>query len=54
MLAVSPMIELASVTKQFDGKRDVVALDHVTLMIPRGEMPAPNNPDRRRRNVVIR
>ena len=32
------MIELRSVTKQFAGKRDVVALDHVTLAIPRGEM----------------
>jgi len=32
------MIELRSVTKQFAGKRDVVALDHVSLAIPRGEM----------------
>jgi putative ABC transport system ATP-binding protein len=32
------MIELRQVTKQFDGKRDVVALDGVTLAIPRGEM----------------
>ena len=34
------MIELRSVTKQFAGKRDVVALDHVSLAIPRGEMVA--------------
>src|SRR3954464_1230954 len=32
------MIELAAVTKQFAGKRDVVALDAVSLAIPRGEM----------------
>ncbi|HXI29101.1 MAG TPA: ABC transporter ATP-binding protein [Vicinamibacterales bacterium] len=32
------MIELRSVTKQFAGKRDVIALDHVSLAIPRGEM----------------
>ena len=34
------MIELRSVTKQFAGKRDVIALDHVSLAIPRGEMVA--------------
>jgi putative ABC transport system ATP-binding protein len=32
------MIELRDVTRQFAGKRDVVALDHVSLAIPRGEM----------------
>src|SRR5437773_237919 len=32
------MIELTDVTKQFDGKRRVVALDHVSLTIPHGEM----------------
>ena len=32
------MIQLASVSKQFEGKRDVTALDHVSLAIPRGEM----------------
>jgi putative ABC transport system ATP-binding protein len=32
------MIELRQVSKQFAGKRDVVALDDVTLDIPRGEM----------------
>src|SRR5712692_7974527 len=32
------MIELADVTKQFDGKRNVIALDAVSLAIPRGEM----------------
>src|SRR3954466_13498524 len=34
------MIELRGVTKQFAGKRDVVALDAVSLVIPRGEMVA--------------
>jgi putative ABC transport system ATP-binding protein len=33
-----PVIELMAVTKQFDGKRRVVALDHVTLAIDRGDM----------------
>jgi len=33
-----PMIALDHVTKQFSGKRDVIALDAVTLTIPRGEM----------------
>jgi putative ABC transport system ATP-binding protein len=37
-VATSTMIELREVTKQFAGKRDVVALDAVTLAIPRGEM----------------
>jgi putative ABC transport system ATP-binding protein len=32
------MIQLDRVTKQFAGKRDVVALHDVTLAIPRGEM----------------
>jgi len=32
------MIELAGVTKRFAGKRDVVALDAISLTIPRGEM----------------
>src|SRR5215470_6503502 len=34
------MIELQRVTKQFTGKRNVVALDDVSLVIPRGEMVA--------------
>ena len=34
------MIELHQVTKQFAGKRDVVALDAVSLVVPRGEMVA--------------
>ena len=34
------MIELRGVTKHFAGKRDVVALDAVSLAIPRGEMVA--------------
>jgi putative ABC transport system ATP-binding protein len=37
-VAASTMIELRAVTKQFAGKRDVVALDDVTLAIARGEM----------------
>src|SRR5215203_4278062 len=32
------IIELHQVTKQFAGKRDVVALDAVSLTMPRGEM----------------
>jgi putative ABC transport system ATP-binding protein len=36
--AAPTMIELRQVSKQFAGKRDVVALDAVTLDIPRGEM----------------
>jgi putative ABC transport system ATP-binding protein len=39
-VGASTMIELRQVTKQFAGKRDVVALDAVTLGIPRGEMVA--------------
>jgi putative ABC transport system ATP-binding protein len=35
---MAAMIDLDAVTKQFSGKRDVVALDNVTLAIPRGEM----------------
>ena len=37
-VAASTMIELRDVTKQFTGKRNVVALDAVSLAIPRGEM----------------
>jgi len=37
-IAASAMIELRDVTKQFTGKRNVVALDGVSLAIPRGEM----------------
>lgn len=32
------MIQLSNVTKQFDGKRNVVALDQVSLAIERGEL----------------
>ena len=32
------MIQLASVSKQFEGKRHVTALDNLSLTIPRGEM----------------
>src|SRR5258705_9531140 len=35
---MAAMIDLDAVTKQFAGKHDVVALDNVTLAIPRGEM----------------
>ena len=35
---MAAMIDLDAVTKQFAGKRDVIALDDVTLAIPRGEM----------------
>src|SRR3954447_22911152 len=35
---MSTMIELAAVTKQFAGKRDVSALDSLTLSIPKGEL----------------
>src|SRR5471032_1640712 len=35
---MAAMIDLDAVTKQFAGKRDVVALDAVSLSIPRGEM----------------
>ena len=35
---MAAMIALDGVTKQFAGKRDVVALDAVSLAIPRGEM----------------
>src|SRR5262245_24077043 len=37
--AVAPaMVELDHVSKEFQGKRQVVALDDVSLVIPRGEM----------------
>ena len=35
---MTAMIDLDAVTKQFAGKRDVIALDALTLAIPRGEM----------------
>ena len=35
---MAAMIDLDAVTKQFAGKRDVVALDAVSLTIPKGEM----------------
>jgi putative ABC transport system ATP-binding protein len=35
---MAAMIELDAVTRQFAGKRDVVALDTLSLSIPRGEM----------------
>jgi putative ABC transport system ATP-binding protein len=35
---MAAMIELDAVTKQFASKRDVIALDAVSLAIPRGEM----------------
>ena len=35
---MAAMINLDAVTKRFAGKRDVIALDAVTLSIPRGEM----------------
>jgi putative ABC transport system ATP-binding protein len=38
IVAAATMIELDRVTKRFAGKRDVVALDDVSLAIPRGEM----------------
>ena len=34
------MIELANVTKQFEGNRSVTALDAINLVIPRGELVA--------------
>src|SRR5919112_784451 len=37
-VVASTMIELGDVTKRFAGKREVVALDAVSLTIPRGEM----------------
>jgi putative ABC transport system ATP-binding protein len=39
-VAAATMIELRDVTKHFAGKRDVVALDAVSLAIPRGQMVA--------------
>jgi putative ABC transport system ATP-binding protein len=35
---MAAMIDLDAVTKQFAGKRDVIALDNLTLTIPAGEM----------------
>jgi putative ABC transport system ATP-binding protein len=35
---MAAMIDLDAVTKQFAGKRDVIALDAISLTIPRGEM----------------
>jgi putative ABC transport system ATP-binding protein len=35
---MTAMIALDAVTRQFAGKRDVIALDAITLSIPRGEM----------------
>jgi putative ABC transport system ATP-binding protein len=35
---MAAMIDLDAVTRQFAGKRDVIALDTVSLAIPRGEM----------------
>ena len=32
------MIELSAVSKRFDGKREVIALDNVSLKIEKGEM----------------
>ena len=37
-MSMAAMIALDAVTKRFAGKRDVIALDTVTLSIPRGEM----------------
>jgi len=37
-MPMAAMIALDAVTKRFAGKRDVIALDTVTLSIPRGEM----------------
>jgi putative ABC transport system ATP-binding protein len=39
-VAADTALELRAVTRQFAGKRDVVALDAVSLAIPRGEMVA--------------
>ena len=40
VVAAATMIALDHVTRQFAGKREVIALDDVTLSIPRGEMVA--------------
>ena len=39
-VAAATMIELRDVTRQFAGKRDVVALNAISLAIPRGQMVA--------------
>ncbi|MBZ5558334.1 MAG: ABC transporter ATP-binding protein [Acidobacteriia bacterium] len=39
-MSTATAIELDRVTKQFEGKRNVMALDSVSLAIPRGEMVA--------------
>jgi putative ABC transport system ATP-binding protein len=39
-MPAGPAIALAGVTRRFAGKRDVVALDHLDLVIERGEMVA--------------
>jgi putative ABC transport system ATP-binding protein len=38
VVAAATMIELDRVTRRFAGKRDVVALDDISLSIPRGEL----------------
>ena len=38
VVAAATMIELDRVTRNFAGKRDVVALDDISLSIPRGEL----------------
>ena len=38
VVAAATMIDLDRVTKRFAGKRDVVALDAISIAIPRGEM----------------
>ena len=38
VVAAATMIELDRVTRRFAGNRDVVALDDISLSIPRGEL----------------
>ena len=38
MIEIAPMIEIDHVSKRFDGKRRVTALDDVNLAVSRGEM----------------